>query len=165
MVSVSVSKEFGIEKSIGFGIEKIWYQKKYRIRYRKNLVSEKSFGFGFVQILGIVTHCYSLNSIQSALRGSHGLNARRARRTESRGPKGLHSEVWARRAPRLLVMLYWLLLHIYMVWIYGVRWLEENWCAIGQWGRWWRLMHPIPVACRHSRVRKQSLKMSRISQI
>ena len=31
--------------------------KKYRIRYRKNLVSEKSFGFGFVQIFGFVTHC------------------------------------------------------------------------------------------------------------
>ena len=42
--SDSVSKKCGIDK-------------KYRIRYRKNLVSEKSFGFGFVQILGIVTHC------------------------------------------------------------------------------------------------------------
>ena len=41
MVSDSVSKKFGIEKSIGFGIGKIWYRKKYRIRYRKNLVSEK----------------------------------------------------------------------------------------------------------------------------
>ena len=57
MVSDSVSKKFGIEKSIGFGIEKIRYRKKYRIRYRKNLVSEKSFGFGFVQIWGIVIHC------------------------------------------------------------------------------------------------------------
>ena len=26
------------------------------IRYRKKLESEKSFGFGFVQILGFVTH-------------------------------------------------------------------------------------------------------------
>ena len=26
---------------IGFGIEKIWFRKKYRIRYRKNLVSKK----------------------------------------------------------------------------------------------------------------------------
>ena len=42
-VSDSVSKKLGIKKSIGFGIG-------------KNLVSEKSFGFGFVQILGIVTH-------------------------------------------------------------------------------------------------------------
>ena len=48
MVSDSVSKEFGIEKSIRFGIVKIWYRKKYRIRYRK------SFGFGFVQILGFL---------------------------------------------------------------------------------------------------------------
>ena len=35
-------------------------------------------------------------------RGSHGLSARRARRTKSRGPKGLQLEVGARRAPRLL---------------------------------------------------------------
>ena len=48
VVSDSVSEKFGIEKSIGFGIGKIWYRKKYRIRYRENLVSEKSFGFGFV---------------------------------------------------------------------------------------------------------------------
>ena len=85
LVSDSVSKKFGIEKSIGFGIGKIWYRKKYRIRYRKKLVSkkvsdsvseriwyrkkyrnryrkylvsEKRFGFGFVQILGIVTHWF-----------------------------------------------------------------------------------------------------------
>merc|ERR1719239_1572884 len=32
-----------------------------------------------------------------------GLSARRARRTKSRGPKGLQLEVGARRAPRLLV--------------------------------------------------------------
>ena len=36
----------------------------------------------------------------SPLRGSHGLSARRARRTKSRGPKGLQLEVGARRAPR-----------------------------------------------------------------
>ena len=36
------------------------------------------------------------------MRGSHGLSARRARRTKSRGPKGLRLEVRARRAPRLL---------------------------------------------------------------
>ena len=35
MVSDSVSKKFGIGKSIGFGIENIWYRKKYWIRYRK----------------------------------------------------------------------------------------------------------------------------------
>ena len=44
--------------SIGINFEKIWYRKKYRIRYWKKLVSEKGFGFGFVQILGFVTHCY-----------------------------------------------------------------------------------------------------------
>ena len=74
-VSVLVSKKFGIEKSIGIGIGKIlvskkvsvlvseknWYRKKYRYRYRKKLVSEKSFGFGFVQILGFVTHCLAVS--------------------------------------------------------------------------------------------------------
>ena len=39
----------------------------------------------------------------SNLRGSHGLSARRARRTKSRGPKGHQLEVRARRAPTLLV--------------------------------------------------------------
>ena len=39
------------------------------------------------------------------LRGSHGLSARRAWRTKSRGPKGLQLEVGAWRAPRLLVMI------------------------------------------------------------
>ena len=56
MVSVSVSEIFGIEKSIGIGFEKNWYRKKYRYRYRKKLVSEKSIGIGIVQILGFVTH-------------------------------------------------------------------------------------------------------------
>ena len=37
-----------------------------------------------------------------------GLSARRARRTKSRGPKGLQPEVRALRAPRLLVHLYFL---------------------------------------------------------
>ena len=49
MVSVSVSKIFGIEKSIGIGFEKSigigfekkWYRKKYRYRFRKILVSKK----------------------------------------------------------------------------------------------------------------------------
>jgi len=39
--NVSVSKLFNFFGSFGFGIEKIWYQKKYRIRYRKKLVSKK----------------------------------------------------------------------------------------------------------------------------
>ena len=70
MVSDSVSKKFGIEKSIGFGIGNIWYRKKYRIRYRKIFGIEKSIGFGirniwylkkvldsvFAQIFGIVKH-------------------------------------------------------------------------------------------------------------
>ena len=45
MVSDLVSKKFGIEKSIGFGMGNIWYQKK-------------SFGLGFVKIFGIVTHWF-----------------------------------------------------------------------------------------------------------
>ena len=35
--------------------------KKYQTRYLKDFVSEKSFGFGIVQILGIVTHCSALD--------------------------------------------------------------------------------------------------------
>ena len=42
----------------------------------------------------------------TSLRGSHGLSARRARRTKSRGPEGLQLEVGARRAPKLLVYIY-----------------------------------------------------------
>ena len=57
----SVLKLFHFFCGFGFGIEKNWYQKKYRIQYRKFLVSKKvsdsvsekfgigkSFGFGFV---------------------------------------------------------------------------------------------------------------------
>ena len=64
----SVSKLFHFFGGFGFGIKKIWYRKKYWFRYRKNLVSEKvldsvskifgigkNFGFGFVQILGILS--------------------------------------------------------------------------------------------------------------
>ena len=50
------------------------------------------------------------------LRGSHGLSARRARRTKSRrpkgpkgGPKGRRLEVGARRAPKLLVCNHYIL--------------------------------------------------------
>ena len=49
----SVSKLFNFLYGFGFGIEKIWYRKKYRIRYRKNLVSEKSIGFGTNKKIGI----------------------------------------------------------------------------------------------------------------
>ena len=41
MVSVSVSKKIGIEKSIGIGFENFWYRKKYRYWFRKILVSIK----------------------------------------------------------------------------------------------------------------------------
>ena len=58
MVSVSVSEIFGIEKSIGIGFEKNWYQKKYRYRFRFFLVSEKvsvsvSKFFGIEKSIGI----------------------------------------------------------------------------------------------------------------
>ena len=58
MVSVSVSKFFGIEKSIGIGFEKFWYRKKYWFRFRKFLVSEKvsvsvSKNFGIDKSIGI----------------------------------------------------------------------------------------------------------------
>ena len=56
----------------------------------------------------------------STLRRSHGLSARRAQGIKSRGPKGLHLEVEARRAPQtssisycILVKRYWTkILHI-----------------------------------------------------
>ena len=90
MVSDSVSKKFGIEKSIGFGIENIWYRKKYRIRYRKNLVSEKSFGFGFVQILGIVTHCNRLTGVKCRATGV----AKKKRKNKSFGSKPCKWQIW-----------------------------------------------------------------------
>ena len=57
MVSDLVFRKFGIAKNIGIGIKKIGIEKRIEFGIRKNLVSEKSFGFVFVQILGIVTHC------------------------------------------------------------------------------------------------------------
>ena len=63
MVSEPVSEKFGTEKSPGTGLEKIWYRKKSRNRYRKNLVpkkvsesvsenfsTEKSLGIGLEKI-------------------------------------------------------------------------------------------------------------------
>ena len=41
MVSVSVLKKIGIDESIGIGLEKFWYQKKYWYWFRKHLVSKK----------------------------------------------------------------------------------------------------------------------------
>ena len=38
---------FSLFCGIGIGIEKNWYRKKSRYRYRKNLVPEKSIGIGF----------------------------------------------------------------------------------------------------------------------
>ena len=51
MVSEPVSEKFGTEKSLGIGIEKIWYRKKSRNRSRKNLVPEKSLGTGIGNFL------------------------------------------------------------------------------------------------------------------
>ena len=62
VVSEPVSEKIGTGKSLGTGIGKIWYRKKvsepvsgrfgtdkkYRYRYRKYLVSEKSIGIGIV---------------------------------------------------------------------------------------------------------------------
>ena len=51
MGSDSVSKKFGI----GFGIVRIWYQKKIvSDSVSKKFGIGKSFGFGFVQILGVL---------------------------------------------------------------------------------------------------------------
>ena len=50
-----------------------------------------------------VTNKTGLHTIQSLMRRSHGLSARRVRRTKSRGAKGLQLEVGAQRAPWLLV--------------------------------------------------------------
>ena len=47
-----VSEKFGSGKSLGIGIGKIWYRKKYRYRYQKYLVPEKSIGIGIVQHFG-----------------------------------------------------------------------------------------------------------------
>ena len=49
-VSEPVSCILGTGKSIGIGIGKIWYRKKYRYRYRQNLVPEKSIGIGIEDI-------------------------------------------------------------------------------------------------------------------
>ena len=46
MVSVLVSENFGIEKSIGIGFGKIWYRKKYWYRFRKFLASKTVSGVG-----------------------------------------------------------------------------------------------------------------------
>ena len=47
-VSEPVSEKFGTGKSLGTGNEKIWNRKKYRYRYRKYLVPDKSIGICIV---------------------------------------------------------------------------------------------------------------------
>ena len=61
MVWVSVSKNFGIEKSIGIGFEKFWYRKKYRYRFRKKFALIKSIGIGLKMfVLKKDTNVYDL---------------------------------------------------------------------------------------------------------
>ena len=64
-VSDSVSKIFGIEKSIGFGFVFFWYRKKYRIRFRNFLVSKKvsdsvSIFFGFEKVSDLVSKFFGI---------------------------------------------------------------------------------------------------------
>ena len=59
--------------------------------------------------------CVRCIHVQCIVRGSHGLSAQSARRTKSRGPKGLHLEVRAGRAPRHLVFVYFSLLNFVQV--------------------------------------------------
>ena len=47
MVSVSVSKKIGVEKSIGIGFEKILVSEKVSVLVSKNFGIEKSIGIGF----------------------------------------------------------------------------------------------------------------------
>ena len=49
-VSVSVSKTFGLKKSLGIGLGKFGLKKKSRYRSRKHLVSKKSLGIGLENI-------------------------------------------------------------------------------------------------------------------
>ena len=60
-----------------------------------------------------------------------GLSARRARRTKSRGPKGLQLEVGAQRAPRLLVSYKH---HIILGWLVDILSIYKmrHWCACFQ---------------------------------
>ena len=49
-VSVSVSKTFGLKKSLGISLENIWSRKKVSVSVSKILVSKKSLGIGLDEI-------------------------------------------------------------------------------------------------------------------
>jgi len=50
MVSEPESKKFGTEKSLGTGLEKIWYRKKVSEPFSKNFGTEKSLGIGLGEV-------------------------------------------------------------------------------------------------------------------
>jgi len=50
MVSEPESKKFGTEKSLGTGLEKIWYRKKVSESVSKKFGTEKSLGIGLEKI-------------------------------------------------------------------------------------------------------------------
>ena len=50
LVSISVSKTFGLKKSLGIGLENIWSRKKVSVMVSKILVSKKSIGIGLDEI-------------------------------------------------------------------------------------------------------------------
>ena len=58
-ISDSVSKKFGIEKSIRFGIGKIWY-KKVSDSVSKKIGIEKSIRFGIIRIYSFGNGCVQL---------------------------------------------------------------------------------------------------------
>ena len=62
-----VSENFA-GKSLGTGVGKIWYRKKYQYRYRKYLVPEKVSVLVSFNILGTVTHWHT--PCQTAKRGA-----------------------------------------------------------------------------------------------
>ena len=97
-----------ITKSFGFVDEIIWI-------CRQNLLGLSTKFFEFVGKI-----CQRHYPMTASLHGSHGLSAWRARRTKSRGPKGLQLEVGAQRAPRLLV------LNIAFQLSYISRWIKEE---------------------------------------
>ena len=64
-VSVSVSENFGIEKSIGFGIEKFWYRKKVSVSVSfRFLVSPLTGGDKLIQLLIMLANSSFMCSFQ-----------------------------------------------------------------------------------------------------